>query len=222
MAQLQDITGGIVINAGFFRIGADFTPTGAFNTDDYSSNNPLNPVYEPYFGAVVKTSDGWLDIVPLKETTKYKEFFTTGPILVKENWKFEPALFDTKDPATGTLIFTCNMGVPTDSLVGTCAGQPGDLMHASNLNPRTALGIKADGTVLLIYVEGRGSRGAGMDLAMLADLCVHYGAVKAINLDGGQSSQFVWKQPGSDMIEMSNPDHTYSYPVGTLLSYVIN
>lgn len=219
--QEPSIIGGIVINAGFFQIKGDFTPVGHFQTADYVSNTPLNPVYERFFRAIVKTEDGGLDIVPLEDAVKFSEFFTCGPILVEGGGKFTSDLFDIKD--NGKYIFKCQdqNAVPRHADVPNCNdGQPGDLSHAANLNPRTALAIQADGTVLFIYVEGRKKRGGGMDLVQLANMCVNLGAVKAVNLDGGQSSQFVWRQPGKNIIEMSNPDHMYSYPVGTLLSYV--
>lgn len=56
------------------------------------------------------------------------------------------------------------------------------------LNPRTALGQRADGAVLLLVIEGRhpGSLGASYD--DLAEIMEGYGAVNAGMLDGGSSS----------------------------------
>jgi putative cell wall-binding protein len=59
-------------------------------------------------------------------------------------------------------------------------------------NPRTAIGHRADGTVLLVTVDGRGAGGsAGMSLRELAELFVRLGAVDAMNLDGGGSTTMV-------------------------------
>ena len=59
-------------------------------------------------------------------------------------------------------------------------------------NPRTAVAHKADGTVLLVTVDGRGAGGsAGMTLRELAELLVRLGAVDAMNLDGGGSTTMV-------------------------------
>lgn len=55
-------------------------------------------------------------------------------------------------------------------------------------HPRTALGVRADGTVLLVVVDGRTSAGVGMTLADLARHMVNLGAVDAVNLDGGGST----------------------------------
>ena len=59
-------------------------------------------------------------------------------------------------------------------------------------NPRTAIAHKADGSVLLVTVDGRGAGGsAGMSLRELAELLVRLGAVDAMNLDGGGSTTMV-------------------------------
>lgn len=62
------------------------------------------------------------------------------------------------------------------------------LDHACNFNPRTAVGIKKDGTLLFVMVEGRCNRSVGMDLTMLACLMKRLGCIDAINFDGGKSS----------------------------------
>ncbi len=55
-------------------------------------------------------------------------------------------------------------------------------------HPRTALGVRSDGTVLLVVVDGRTAAGVGMTLADLARHMVNLGAVDAVNLDGGGST----------------------------------
>ncbi|MCM1149861.1 MAG: phosphodiester glycosidase family protein [Butyricicoccus sp.] len=59
---------------------------------------------------------------------------------------------------------------------------------ASGVNPRTAIGQRADGAVLLLVIEGRQAHSIGATFADLSDLMVQYGAVNACNLDGGGSS----------------------------------
>ena len=59
----------------------------------------------------------------------------------------------------------------------------------SGLNPRTAIGQRKDGTVLLLVTDGRGRNGhLGASASDLIDIMVEYGAVNAANLDGGSSS----------------------------------
>ena len=57
--------------------------------------------------------------------------------------------------------------------------------------PRTGIGIKADGTVLLMVVDGRSRYSAGMSLKEFATYLKRFGAVSAVNLDGGGSSEMV-------------------------------
>jgi hypothetical protein len=59
-------------------------------------------------------------------------------------------------------------------------------------HPRTAIAKLASGQLLLITVDGRQPGvSAGMSLNMLADLLLEFGAVDAINLDGGGSTTMV-------------------------------
>ncbi len=57
--------------------------------------------------------------------------------------------------------------------------------------PRTALGLKADGKILLVVVDGRQELSIGMTLLELALFMQELGAQDAMNLDGGGSSEMV-------------------------------
>lgn len=61
------------------------------------------------------------------------------------------------------------------------------------LNPRTAIGQRADGAVLLLVIDGRHSNSMGAGYLDLAGIMKDYGAVVAGNLDGGNSSIMVYK-----------------------------
>ena len=62
----------------------------------------------------------------------------------------------------------------------------------SGLNPRTAVGFTADGSALIVAVDGRQpGYSVGMTLRQLAQLMVDLGAVDALNLDGGGSTVMV-------------------------------
>ena len=54
--------------------------------------------------------------------------------------------------------------------------------------PRTAVGIKKDGTILMLVVDGRNNNSAGLTLAELATYMLRLGAREAVNFDGGGSS----------------------------------
>jgi exopolysaccharide biosynthesis protein len=59
-------------------------------------------------------------------------------------------------------------------------------------HPRTAIGWRADGTLVLVVVDGRQPRiSVGMTINELAHLMLDLGCVEAINLDGGGSSTMV-------------------------------
>jgi exopolysaccharide biosynthesis protein len=59
-------------------------------------------------------------------------------------------------------------------------------------HPRTAVGVRADGTLLFVTVDGRRpEESVGMSLPELTDLMLELGSVSAINLDGGGSTTMV-------------------------------
>ncbi len=59
------------------------------------------------------------------------------------------------------------------------------------LNPRTAIGQRADGAILLLVVNGRSLDSLGATYDDLVEIMMTYGAVNATNLDGGSSSLMV-------------------------------
>ena len=56
------------------------------------------------------------------------------------------------------------------------------------MNPRTCIGQCADGTILLLVLEGRKPDSLGATYDDIAQIMFDYGAVNAANLDGGSSS----------------------------------
>lgn len=58
----------------------------------------------------------------------------------------------------------------------------------SGVNPRTAIGQRSDGAVLMLVINGRQIGSLGATFADLAEIFLSYGAVNACNLDGGSSS----------------------------------
>lgn len=73
-------------------------------------------------------------------------------------------------------------------------GEPADVSGAgSGLNPRSAIGQAADGTIILLVIDGRQANSLGASFSDLIDIMLGYGAVNAANLDGG-SSTFLYYQ----------------------------
>lgn len=65
--------------------------------------------------------------------------------------------------------------------------------QGSGANPRTAIGQRADGAILLLVTDGRGASGhLGATASDLIGIMLQYGAVNAANLDGGSSSTMVY------------------------------
>ena len=62
-----------------------------------------------------------------------------------------------------------------------------------SLNPRTAIGQCADGAMLLLVIDGRQVVSMGAKYQDLVEIMERYGAVNAVNLDGGSSSM-LWFQ----------------------------
>ncbi len=58
----------------------------------------------------------------------------------------------------------------------------------SGVNPRTAIGQRSDGAVLMLVIDGRQVSSLGATYMDLAEIFLSYGAVNACNLDGGSSS----------------------------------
>lgn len=58
-------------------------------------------------------------------------------------------------------------------------------------HPRTAIGVSTTGELIIMTVDGRQKYSVGMSLYELADEMIQKGAVQAINLDGGGSTQMV-------------------------------
>lgn len=54
--------------------------------------------------------------------------------------------------------------------------------------PRTSIGQRADGTVLMVVVDGRQLSSVGASMKQMQDIMIENGAVNAANLDGGSST----------------------------------
>lgn len=73
-------------------------------------------------------------------------------------------------------------------------GEPADdSVLASGINPRTAIGQRSDGAILMLVIDGRQAISLGATYYDLVDVFLKYGAVNACNLDGGSSS-LMWYQ----------------------------
>ncbi len=63
----------------------------------------------------------------------------------------------------------------------------------SGYNPRTAIGQRADGAVIFLCIDGRQAGSLGGTYADAINILVEFGAVNAMNLDGGSSSVMLYR-----------------------------
>lgn len=76
---------------------------------------------------------------------------------------------------------------------------------AAGANPRTAIGIKDDGSILLYTIDGRQKGYSyGVQLKTLANRLKELGCVDAFNLDGGGSTSYIIQFPGENVTSLVN------------------
>ena len=72
--------------------------------------------------------------------------------------------------------------------------------HSTDAASRSFVGIKADGTIIMVMNDGRQAPySSGFNSYEMAEFMLSLGCVQAINGDGGGSSQFLSQRPGEEM-----------------------
>lgn len=66
-------------------------------------------------------------------------------------------------------------------------GEYGNHME-SGINPRTAIGQRADGAILMLAIDGRQVHSIGASFGDARDVMLDFGAINACNMDGGSST----------------------------------
>ncbi|MDD4212403.1 MAG: phosphodiester glycosidase family protein [Bacilli bacterium] len=74
--------------------------------------------------------------------------------------------------------------------------QPDTSTFGTTRNPRTMIGSKADGSIVMCVVDGRQTGMTGVAHPEMAAIMKYYGCVDAYNLDGGGSSTMIILQDG--------------------------
>jgi exopolysaccharide biosynthesis protein len=107
-----------------------------------------------------------------------------------------PTLYFGQD---GQVSFTLGDITPYNAISGNnmivVNGQPVDGLDNTYAAPRTAIGLDESGNKLILFVaDGRQLfYSEGATLAEMAQLMIYYGAVNAMNMDGGGSSTMVMR-----------------------------
>ena len=86
--------------------------------------------------------------------------------------------------------WACSFG---PALIVNGEAQTGSAITSSGVNPRTAIGQRADGAMLLLVVDGRQITSLGATYEDLISIFLEHGAVNAANLDGGSSSSMLYQ-----------------------------
>ncbi len=90
--------------------------------------------------------------------------------------------------------------VRVSAVFGRTIGPAADFVH-----PRTAVGLRADGSLVMATVDGRQpGYSIGASVYEMGELMRSMGAVTAINLDGGGSTTMVVRPPGDQTLRVAN------------------
>jgi hypothetical protein len=176
------------INGSFFSTAAKGPPTkGQYNVSGLSVSN--GDAYSPF-------ARGFVDAINISRDNKA----TIIQGIEKGAKKRAPEKLPKEK---GTEI---NIGLahePAVPLYNALSGKTRLVTNGKNvaakdpaIHPRTGIGIKSDGKLLLFTVDGREKgRSLGMNFSEMADAMIRFGARDAINLDGGGSTTFVMDDP---------------------------
>ncbi len=96
--------------------------------------------------------------------------------------------------------------------------------HSIYRHPRTAIGVKADGTVFFVTVDGRDyvNDFYGVTNSELAEIMLYFDAVEAYNLDGGGSTTMIWyDETAEDYAVLNTPSDGNLRPVSNGVFIVI-
>lgn len=142
--------------------------------------------------------------IPMKEDTVNRKYYQSGTIVINDDGSI--TILPTQRPihwedsalkAYHDIMTAGPLLIYHDSLLPMRQ----DKQFVTQRHNRTALGIKEDGTILLVTVDGRAKEAAGMSLEELQKTLLWLGCKDAINLDGGGSTTlWVKGQPQGGII----------------------
>ncbi|MFK9090718.1 phosphodiester glycosidase family protein [Bacillus salipaludis] len=157
----------------------------AVNADFYNmaTGEPLGIVYKD--GQAVKAQNA--------ATHKFFGIKKSGEAIIGDATVYEEMKDQLQEALGGNAILVKNGQIYQTPQTG------------ADKEPRTAVGIKADGDVFFVVVDGRQEPySSGISMPDLAQFMIDLGAVNALNLDGGGSSTFTTRELGGDKLEIDN------------------
>src|SRR3990172_2684545 len=197
-------------------------------------------LYTPHFDSRTSSAASGIDVVisglalPLRPSGTWTGFVSTVRP-AEGGWPIDPGTVVVTVPASSTLG-TLLPGEPVtlsttitpgwESIQQAVGGREWIIRDgvvsitphppsADEIHARSAIGLTADGRMILATVGGREVGGrAGVLLSELAELILERGAVSAINLDGGGSSSLAIRRAGTDgPVLVNRPSDGFERPV---------
>ena len=209
----------VVINGGYFYYSGSKRYTSSLAVKDseilayninYASED-WKTMYYPTRAAFVQYADGTLDACWTYATWNNHFMY---PVPADNSWNKAPVKQPSADFPEGGCEFNAmtaigggpvliNEGQFTDSFVQELFDGTSGIGPDSN-QPRTAVGVTADGRMIFFVCEGREMTSGvyGLTTADVADVLLDLGCVEAINLDGGGSSCMLVN--GNETIKVSD------------------
>jgi exopolysaccharide biosynthesis protein len=177
-----------ILNAGFFdpvnqKSTSSVVLSGQLAADPKKNERLVNnPNLKPYLGQIFNR-------------TEFRRY------LCGEAVRYSIALHKESPPTGCQLVDSIGAGpgilpeltLVQEGFVDNANGR--DALGSNQANARTAVGITADGSIILVMVAQKPSaaNNSGISLPALADFMKTLGAKKAMNLDGGSSSSLYYK-----------------------------
>ncbi|MET3729578.1 exopolysaccharide biosynthesis protein/Icc-related predicted phosphoesterase [Fictibacillus halophilus] len=165
--------------------GENHQVVAAVNADFYNmaTGEPHGVVYKD--GRAIKGTSG--------RSWNFFGIKKDGNAVIGNSTEFESMKTDLQEALGGNAILVRNSQIYQTPQTG------------QDKEPRTAVGIKEDGDVFFVVIDGRQEPySSGISMKDLAQLMIDHGAVHALNLDGGGSSTFTTRKLGEDVIEVDN------------------
>ena len=177
----------------------------ALNAGFFDPNNSLTTSYVTIDGALVADPRQNQRLVGNPDLAVYME-----QILNRSEFRrydcadgpgYDITTHSTPAPSGCTVVDAVGAGpqlLPEDTsevegFVDTTVSPVRDVLGSQSANARSAIGIKADGSIVLAMVaQVPEASPSGMSFADLAELLAQQGVTQALNLDGGSSSTLVY------------------------------
>ncbi len=211
---------------------AIYMMTSDFGTETHNTTEGIDVILNPIDGEMKIGTKMTAEVVAINEE-KSSAKIPSGKLVITVDKKAPADFLDPiKSLTVGeevTLSFSANGDKRWNDVALGMGSVGGRLLIDGEVNPnleagaapRTAIGIKADGSILLYTIDGRQSNHSyGVQLKTLATRMKELGCVEALNLDGGGSTQIAAQLPGNEnSVLMNKPSDGKERKVSTFFFF---